>query len=71
MTKNLKTGSSLSMESDGKDIFLVLDGKRIANRGRPETRHAKKWIPLEPGVVVRDVNYPEQVVVEINGVRVH
>jgi hypothetical protein len=38
----------LEMVSDGTDIFLNLDGKRIAKRGRPKTPHAKQgslWNP--------------------------
>ena len=61
----------LMIEGDGKDIFIRLDGKLIAKRGQPGTPHAKQWIPLEPGVVVRDLNFPEQIEIEINGVRVH
>jgi hypothetical protein len=58
------------------DFYLIVDGRRIAKRGRPGTLHAMTWISLEPGVVVRDVPMPESesgwgVVVEINNVRVH
>jgi FHA domain len=58
------------------DLYLIFDGKRIAKRGKPGTLHAMTWIPLEPGVVVRDVPMPESesgwgMVVEINSVRVH
>ena len=41
------------IESDGREIFVVYDGKRIAKRGHPGTRHAGMWIPLEPGFTVR------------------
>jgi hypothetical protein len=58
------------------DIYLIFDGRRIAKRGKPGTLHAMTWIPLEPGVVVRDVPMPESesgwgMVIEINSVRVH
>ena len=58
------------------DIYLILDGRRIAKRGKPGTLHAMTWISLEPGVVVRDVPMPKNesgwgMVVEINNVRVH
>ena len=57
------------------DIYLIFDGRRIAN-GKPGTPHAMTWISLEPGVVVRDVPMLESVsgwgmVIEINNVRVH
>ena len=38
----------LSIEVDGTDTFLVVDGKRIAKR----QQHKKDWIALEPGYVV-------------------
>ena len=58
------------------DMNLILDGKRIAKRGKPGTPHAMTWISLEPGVVVRDVPMAESdsgwgMVIEINNVRVH
>jgi len=36
----------ISMEQDGDNLFLCMHGTRIAKRGRPGTRKAKKWIPL-------------------------
>ena len=37
---------SIKTEQDGDDLFLLLHGVRVARRGRPETRKAKKWIPI-------------------------
>jgi len=39
-------GGSITTEQDGDDLFLLLHGKRVAKRGRPGTRKAKKWIPI-------------------------
>jgi hypothetical protein len=39
-------------DHDNVDLFVVFDGKRIAKRGHPGTRHAMTWIPLEPGFSV-------------------
>jgi hypothetical protein len=36
----------ISMEQDGDNLFLCMHGTRIAKRGRPGTRKAKKWIPI-------------------------
>ena len=36
----------ISMEQDGDKLFLLMHGIRIAKRGRPGTRAAKKWIPI-------------------------
>jgi hypothetical protein len=40
--------------SDGIDIFIIVDGVKVAKRGRPGTQQAKTWISLEPGWSVRD-----------------
>ena len=34
------------------DIYVVYDGIRIAQRGKPGTPQAKTWISLEPGYEV-------------------
>jgi hypothetical protein len=66
-----------SSRPDGPtDTYLILDGKRIAKRGKPGTPHAMTWISLEPGVVVRDIPMAGSdsgwgMVIEINNVRVH
>jgi hypothetical protein len=38
------------IESDGKDIFVVFNGVRVAKRGHPNTPQAGTWIALEPGL---------------------
>jgi hypothetical protein len=67
-SERTKEPPQLVVSSDGTDIFLILDGKRIAKRGRPNTQYAKQWIALEPGVVVRQRSPSAQIIVEINGV---
>jgi hypothetical protein len=57
------------LEPDGSDLFVTMDGKRVAKRGRPGTPQAGTWISLEPGIVVGGT--VEQIAVEISGVRVH
>jgi hypothetical protein len=57
-------------ESDGTDIFVVVDGQRIAKRGRPGTPQAGTWISLEPGW--RVTGGPDEIMIERDdGVRVH
>jgi hypothetical protein len=58
------------------DLYLIFGGRRIAKRGKPGTLRAMTWIPLEPGIVVRDAPTAESesgwsLVVEINTVRLH
>ena len=63
---------SLSMVSDDSDIFILIDGVKIARRGYPCTPQAGTWVTLEPGWEVFDVP-PDQLEVTYNGehVRVH
>jgi hypothetical protein len=41
--------SEASIESDGRDAFVVYNGVRIAKRGQPNTPEAGTWVSLEPG----------------------
>lgn len=62
----------VEIQSDGTDMFVVVDGVKIARRGRPDTPQAKTWVSLEPGWAARDVGYPpNEIEIEHNGVRVH
>ena len=38
----------------GTDIFVLIDGVKIAKRGHPGTPQAKTWVSLEPGWRVFD-----------------
>jgi len=42
------------MESDGRDIFIVIDGVRVAKRGRLGTPEASTWVTLVSGWGIRD-----------------
>jgi hypothetical protein len=49
----------------GNEIFVVVDGLRIAKRGRPGTPHAKTWVLLEPDWTVRGVWEDGEYAIEI------
>jgi hypothetical protein len=36
----------IAITSDGRDIYVVVDGARIARRGRPGTPEAGTWVSL-------------------------
>jgi hypothetical protein len=59
---------SVTMESDGSDIFVVLNGIKIAKRGKHGTAQAGQWVSLEPGYRVLDQGYPKRLVIEHHGV---
>ena len=42
------------LELHGGDLFVVVDGQRVAKRGRPGTQASRAWIPLMPGWSVFD-----------------
>lgn len=60
-----------AFEMTADDIFVLLDGRRIAKRGKPNTPHARTWVSLEPGVIVFDDADPTAIAITIDGVRVH
>ena len=71
-TDERRTLKKVEIQSDGTDMFVVVDSGKEAKRGRPDTPHAKTWVSLKSGWVVRDVGYPpEEIEIEHNGVRVH
>ena len=59
--------SEASIESDGRDAFVVYNGVRIAKRGQPNTPEAGTWVSLEPGFRVSYKGYPAQLVIERDG----
>lgn len=46
--------ANVTMVNDGHDIFVEVNGVKIAKRGRPGTAQAGAWISLEPGWTVSD-----------------
>ena len=57
--------------ADGADLFVVVDGDKIARRGYPGTPQAKTWISLEPGWEVLDGEGLKSILIKHNGVSVH
>jgi hypothetical protein len=57
--------------NDGADVFLLVDGMKIARRGRPDTAQAMTWVILEPGWIVRDVQSGNAIEVRYEGARIH
>lgn len=55
----MSDGPTAGIESDGKDIFVVFNGKRIAKRGHPGTPQARTWVSLEPGYEVTGIDVIE------------
>jgi len=56
------------IESHGRDLFVILDGIKIAKRGHRSTPQAGQWVSIEPGFAVYDAPGLE-IVIERNGRR--
>jgi hypothetical protein len=65
---------AIEFSEDGPDdvnVYVVVDGRRVARRGKPDTPHEGQWISLEPGFVVRNVGNWDGIVVEFCDVSVN
>jgi hypothetical protein len=61
--------SEATIAYDGPDLFVFVDGIKIAKRGHPETPEAGTWISLEPGFAVYDDPAEGSITIEFNGER--
>ena len=59
------------LPSIGENIFVLIDGVKIAKRGLPGTAQADTWIMLEPGWMVRDVKGGKAIEVGYEPARMH
>ena len=57
--------------SDGRDIFIEVDGVRIAKRGHANTPEAKTWVSLVPGWIVTSNDDHSEIEVYHNGTLLH
>ena len=62
----LTTKSKCKIEFDGRDLFVIFNGVKIAKRGQPKSPQAGQWISLEPGFAVYGGTGAE-LVVDYNG----
>jgi hypothetical protein len=53
------------------DVFVLVDGIKIAKRGLPDTPQAETWIMLEPGWTVRDVKRGKAIEVSYERSQIH
>ena len=54
MDKGLLEESHIKVVGEGKDLFVEVDGVRIARRGYPNSPQAGTWVSLDPGWEVFD-----------------
>jgi hypothetical protein len=71
MKASQHTPQKIEVIGDGTDTYIVVDGVKIAKRGKPNTPQARTWVSIEPGWRVFDNADMSQIVIEHDGVRVH
>jgi archaellum component FlaG (FlaF/FlaG flagellin family) len=59
------------IHNDGEELFVLIDGTKIAKRGLRNTAQAKTSIMLEPGWTVRDIHNENAIEVRYEGARIH
>jgi hypothetical protein len=59
------------LHNDGENVYVLVNGMKIAKRGAPDTAQAQTWIMLEPGWIVRDVDHGNAIEVRYEGARIH
>jgi hypothetical protein len=59
--KTKQSPPTVEMEGDGRDLFIVVDGVKVAKRGRAGTPQAETWVSIEPGWSVLDVEGGDRV----------
>jgi hypothetical protein len=59
------------LHNDGQDLFVIVDGVKIAKRASPVTALAMTWIMLEPGWVIRDIREGNAIKVRYEGASIH
>jgi hypothetical protein len=57
------------LHHDGEELFVLVDGVKIAKRDAPHTSRASTWILLEPGWTVRDIH--NELEVRYEGATIH
>ena len=61
----------VKIESDVRDLYVVVDGVRVAKRGHPGTPEAGTWISLAPGWTVASNEDHSEIEITHDGSRVH
>jgi hypothetical protein len=59
------------IQGDDSDIFIVVDGVKIARRGHKGTAEAMTWVSLEPGWTVIGSQDHEGIEISFEGARAH
>jgi hypothetical protein len=53
------------------ELFVVVDGLNIAKRGKPGSPHAGRWIAVEPGWSILELEGGNRLQISYDGARIH
>jgi hypothetical protein len=59
------------VQKEGQEVFIVVDGEKIAKRGVHTIDVAVNWIVLVPGWIVRDADRGRTIEVVYEGATIH
>jgi hypothetical protein len=59
------------IQNDGQDVFVIVNGVRIAKRSNHAVAMHGHWIMLEPGWNVRDIRQGKAIEVRYEGASIH
>jgi hypothetical protein len=64
-------GGEVALEMVGHNLFVTIDGERIAKRERAgaKSKVVKYWIPVNHRYTVTDTDHPLEIEIEHDGVR--
>jgi hypothetical protein len=55
----------------GDEVFVLVDGVKIAMRGAPDSVQAGTWVPIEPGWSVVALDDGDAIEISYNGTQIH
>jgi hypothetical protein len=61
MTWRITVQATRKVAGKPQDVFIKVDGRKIARRGYSHTPEAGTWVPIEPGWEVKDVQGGEEI----------
>jgi hypothetical protein len=61
----------VEIKSIGDEDFVLVDGVKIAMRGKPDTARAGTWIAIEPGWTVLEFDDGDTLQISYDGVTIH
>ena len=62
---------SVELRTIEGELFVIVDGMMIAKRGKPGSSHAGRWLAIEPGWSIIELEGGDRLQVSYHGARIH